>query len=138
MHVVFIPYGIISAVEHLKIDMQAQKFQLRLHKKGKKDKYIWIQGSLRIGPLGVWEYVFPKESADLVLTTLGFQDVSYKKYNLNSRQFVLRKILKCEKIPKFKTNKKFLWIRDNVSLIPIGVRYDDEIKEENGWKHEAI
>ena len=146
MHVVFMAHGILSAVEHLKIDMQAQKFQLPMRKKGEKDMFIWMQGRLSVGPFGVWEYSFPKEAIDLILTTLcgvnGKGDYSEKIGS--SRMFILRKMMGCEKLPKFNNKDKLLWIRENVGIIPIGVRYDEELTEPKtsgeyaGWTHEGI
>ena len=139
MHLVFMTHGILSEVEHLKIDMQAQKFKLRMFKEGKKDKFIYMQGRLSLGPFGVWEYSFPKEHLDLVLTTL---KGDYEKKLGNMRIAILRKMLACEKMPKFEAENKLLWIRDNVGIIPIGVRYDEDLKETFGvwkdWTHEGI
>lgn len=141
MHIVFMTHGILSAVEHLKIDMQAQKFKLRLYKEGEEDKFIWMQGRLSVGPFGVWEYSFPKESFDIVMTTL---KGDYADKIGKSRMFILRQMLGCTKIPKFDGKEKLLWIRDNVGIIPIGIRYDAELIEPEssgeyaGWTHEGI
>lgn len=150
MHAIFIPYGIKDCVDIMMRDMQSQKFQLPIHSPdGKETKMQWIQGSLRILPFGVMEYVFPKESMDLVLTTLRlqgcvnggrFERTSYvSPFKLN----MIRKMIKAEPIPKFKTDQQLIWMMENVSIIPIGIRKDGDVLEPPnallpGWKHEAI
>jgi hypothetical protein len=133
------PYGNRGEVELLLRDMEAQKHKLKLTKDG-KEKKIWIQGSVRFLPFGVYEYVFPKEDKDVVLTTLCFNE---DRYSLGKIILgFLRRMIKCEKIPEFKTNLKYLWIKDNVNIIPVGIRNDFEITdadgEHKGWTHEAI
>ena len=141
MHVAFIPYGIKSAIDHFLMDMQAQKHQFRMYKEGKKDLSIWLQGSVRILPFGIYEYVFPKEDLDMVLTTLRFnKPVPYGMGGMKSG--MIRKLLNLKKVGNFKTDKKFLWVMDNVSIIPLGIREDGELIEHSGiyksWSHEAI
>lgn len=143
MHVAFIPYGIKHAVDFLLRDMESQKHKLKVYKKGEPDNFIWLQGQLRILPFGVYEYVFPREDLDLVLTTLM---PSYAQnmgsYVGKTKIMILRKILKLKKIPKYKTDNCFLWIKDDVSIILIGIREDGELTEKQGnyvgWSHEAI
>ena len=142
MHVVFILYGKFETVENLKIDMRAQKHQLRCHKGGKV-KSPWMESQLRTLPFGVLEYVFPREDLDLVLTTLGFNT---PKDNVigKTRLRILRAALKVKKAPKkFNTEKQYLWRTEYTGIIPIGIRedgdfVDDTVGEYNGWKHEAI
>jgi hypothetical protein len=98
----------------------------------------WIQGQIRVLPFGVYEYVFPIEDMDAVLYTLDF-DV--RRYNVSKLILTfIRKFINCEKIPTYKKDKHYLWIKDNVNIIPIGVRYDrldfyDELIKKT---HEAI
>lgn len=143
MHAVFFVYGIKQAVDHFLMDMQAHKYNLRYH----KDKplhvetAVIVQGALRYAPFGVYEYVFPKESKDLVLTTLNFHNK--EPHGISSWKIAtLRKMLGCEKIPEFNTNTALPWIRDNVSIIPIGVRYDEDAEEPRGelkgWLREQL
>ena len=139
MHAIFIPYGKRSEVELLLRDMDAQKHKLLLTK-GNKKKIVWIQGQVRLLPMGVYEYVFPKEDKDLVLSTLDFKS---KRYNLGKLKLTfLRKMVRAEPIPEFSEKQKLLWIKDNVNIIPIGIRTDGEFTdpygENKGWTHEAI
>ena len=69
-HASFIPYGERSGVERLLRDMESQKHLMPMTK-GKKKKAVWIPGQIRDLPFGLKEYVFPKESLDKVLRTLG-------------------------------------------------------------------
>jgi len=139
MHFIFIAYGKRSEVDLLFRDMESQKHLMPLCK-GKLKKAVWMEGQIRNLPFGVYEYIFPKASADLVLATMCKE---IDRYELGGFKLgMLRKMIKCDKLPKFKTEKKFLWIKDNVNIIPIGVRYDkdytDPVGEHEGWTHEGI
>lgn len=148
MHIIFLPYGKRSEVELLLRDMEAQKHLMPM-KKGEEKKNVWVQGVIRVLPFGVYEYIIPKESADSVLNTLDFGcDITSKKqkytYRVKPLQMALiRKFLRCKKNDKFDTSQRYLWIKENVNIIPIGIREDGEITEgENmqysGWTHEAL
>jgi len=139
MHFSFIPYGKRSEVELLLRDMEAQKHMLPMWK-GKKKKAIWIQGQVRQMPFGICEYVCPKEDMDMVLNTL---ITHLDRYSLGMLKLgMLRKLIKCEKIPEYKTDKNYLWAKQNVNIIPLGMREDSEFTDPDGaskgWTHEAI
>jgi hypothetical protein len=150
MHVVFMPYGDSYCVERLLNDMKAQKHQLAFTSPdGKETRKLYMTAQLRILPFGFYEYVFPKEDLDVVLSTLipekpsddyGLADLSFMGLKpLN----VLRKVLKCEEIPEFKREEKMLWVKDNTSIQVIGIRADKQFTEPKlsslpGWTHEAI
>ena len=148
MHVAFIPYGIKHCVDTLFRDMQAQKFNMIMHSPdGKTTKGIMIQGSLRYLPFGVMEYVFPKENADAVMTTLKFNEPLEAKSRFPLPKMILnriRKAISLEPVPEnFNTSQKYPWIINHVNIIPLGIRKDAEgIKEPVGewkdWTHEAI
>ena len=140
MHVVFMPYGIKNAVDHLLADMQAEKFPMHYKDEKGIKRVIHVQGSLRILPFGFYEYIFPETAMDLVLTTLDFQTKVYPMYkHLSSIFAIMRKFLKTEKIPKFKTERKLLWIRDFVSILPLGIRRDQlNWKDPRGNTHERL
>lgn len=139
MHVIFIPYGKRSEVDLMLRDMEAQKHRLILTK-GKKRKEIWIQGQVRLLPLGLYEYIFPRGDADMVLNTLDFTN---NRYNLSGLKLsILRKMGSAKKTPSYDKSHHYLWIKDNVNIIPLGVRYDkdkcDGAGEHEGWTHEAL
>jgi len=143
MHVVFIPYGIKQAVDHLLMDMQAQKFPMPVYSPdGKEKKEVWIQGALRLAPFGIYEYVFPKEQKDVVLTTLRFNE----KIPYNIKPVYLKMVknaLHIKEPGEFKTDQRLMWIMDNTSIIPLGIREDSVIEEPETssipkWTHEAV
>lgn len=141
MHFAFIPYGKRTEVELLLRDMEAQKHRLPMYnEKEETVKTVWIQGQVRILPLGVTEYVFPKEDIDMVLNTLiGLDNYELPKVVLAS----IRKFYRYEKIPKFKEDNKYLWIKDHVNIIPIGIKFDSNDQPEDkgeykGLHHEGI
>ena len=72
MHLAFIPYGPRESVEWLLRQMEAQKHALLFWKKDdpKAQKPIYIPGAIRMLPLGIYEYIFPRESLQLVLNSL--------------------------------------------------------------------
>lgn len=144
MHAIFIPYGIKSAVDRLIADMTAQKFLWTLTHPDGSTKKIWVQGSVRILPFGMMEYVFPKEYANEVLSTLEFHKLSHTQYkHIGKYIAILRRLLRAEKVPEFKLLENVIpWIKDDVAIFPVGVRYDGEMTEEDGpnkgWSHEAL
>lgn len=133
MHAIFMPYGKRSEVELLLRDMEAQKHFL----KNTDGSGQWIQGQVRFLPFGVYEYIFPKEDMDCVLHTLDFD---YDRYILG--KFILtfvRKFVRADKTPKYQKDKQYLWIKDHVNIIPLGVRYDEDVFDSILKKtHEAI
>lgn len=142
MHFAFIPYGKRSEVELLLRDMEAQKHLWPMWK-GEEKQAIYVQGAIRVLPFGIYEYVFPKEWRDLVLTTLIHHETEGEHCAGWIKKTFLRMLTKAEKIPEFKREKKFLWVRENVSIIPIGIKEDADMTEPaghqyGGWTHEAL
>jgi len=139
MHFAFIPYGKKEAVDTLIRDMSAQKHRLILMK-GEEINSVWIEGQVRILPFGIYEYVFPREDLDKVLATLIKEENRYKIPKIAFK--FIRKFLKLEKIPEFKKNEFYLWMKENVNIIPLGIRKDEMLTEKSeamkGWIHEAI
>jgi len=130
--------------------MCAQKLTMRMYKDGEKDIHQPIECQVRILPAGLYEFIFPKEHMDVVLTSLRFHEEppynaggEFKLLGMKFRPMkIVRKVLNLEEPPKFKTDKKLLWMDTFVSIIPIGIRHDRELEEpvgQNiGWKHEGI
>ena len=52
------------------------------------------------------------------------------------------KIFKYKKAPKYSEEQKYLWNRQHVSILPIGIREDGEIVgkhiDDKGWTHERL
>lgn len=140
MHIAFIPYGERNELEKFAQSLECQSYQLILTRKQNEKKVQWIFGGIRVTPLGVWEYIIPKDYEQVVLNTLRFnQDVPY---GMGLKAKALRKILKYKKAPKVTTNQTFIWRMDNIAIVPVGVRYDDTLTYKEGplegWSHEAI
>ena len=143
MHVSFITYGERSGVEKLLRDMESQKHLMPMTK-GKQRGEVWIPGQIRELPFGIKEYVFPKESLDIVLRTLGMPGEG--EYGINFKKLAyaaLRKLLKLKKTPKFsESGEWFKWNKMFMSIIVLGIREDGEIvgehKDDLGWTHEAL
>ena len=87
-----------------------------------------IQVAVR--PIQLWEIVFPESSKDVVLNTiLGDPNNSGKKGEpqyKHQKKWVtaIRKILKAEKLPEFKTDQVMPINRQHMELIGIGVKKD--------------
>lgn len=147
MHFIFIPYGVRTEIEFLLREMEHQKFQLIAEKDGKK-QVLWINGGIRLLPFGVYEYVFPKKYLDVVLNTL--MPTGTQRYKVGwIRTKILEKLLKCEAVPQeWAKTEKFVWAKQFVNIIPIGIRHDGETTSRHydgfnltmldGWKHEAL
>ena len=124
-------------------DMEAQKHLMPMTK-GKKNRSVWIPGAVRDLPFGVKEYVFAKESLDMVLRTLAASNDS--SYGISFQKLVfptLRKLLKLKPIPKYdKKGDIYLWGKTFVSIVIIGIREDGEVVgvylDDKGWTHEAL
>ena len=129
MHLYFISRGIKNKVDEMVNDLQAQHFQQESadQKTGLK-RISAVQGALR--PIQLWEYVFPKESLDVVLKTLALpRDYSkgHPYHGFKPHEFAFRKLLGAKPIPI--PNEKILpriIRKEHVSIMGIGIR-DDEI-----------
>lgn len=141
MHVSFIPYGHRQWLEWALREMEAQKFPATLTK-GKKKKIINLQGAIRVLPGGIYEYVFPKEGRDFVLTTLNFHKKNDGYGMTRTKKAIIRKIIGHKKVKPFDSSLKLAWVLNHVSIIPIGERMDGEFTEtsgpDKGWTHEGI
>lgn len=106
-----------------------------------KEGLMPIEGVLRYGLFGTWEYIFPEEYKDQILSILKFNTSSYGYlgWKFKARVEAMRIALGCKKIPDFKVDN-VLYIPDDVrafvSIIPIGVRYDKKI--DTGAIHEGL
>jgi hypothetical protein len=156
MHAIFMPYGKKECVDWLIRDMTSQKLPLKIWKKDAEGKIIeedngnFIDCQIRMLPFGLYEFVFPKEFMDAVLTSLWFNkpDSPDLAYNINREISIfgmkfkpldyVKKFLRIEDPPKFDNSKSLLWWNQHIGIIPIGIRYDGEVQETNGFWHEAI
>jgi len=140
MHVHFMIRGIKQDVETWFKYLETSWFWLPFKDENGVEKKQQIQGQLRYSLFGTWEFIFPKEYQDAVLTTFGFHNNlrGNKKYQFQMN--LIRLALGLKKAPKdFNTNQKLtlpneLW----VEVVPIGIKHDAEQTFENGWTHEAL
>lgn len=147
MHFAFIPYGARTEVERFLRDVESQKFQLKLSKKGEKDKHVWVTGQIRELPFGVKEIVFPREYKDMVVATMTKNTAPNRQkehYAYKPIMSMLRKGLRLKSLPReFNQDNKFIWDLEHVSIMPLGIREDSDLKEEKdmgykGWNHESL
>ena len=143
MHFVFMPYGKRDHVERLLKELESKWFTLPMTK-GDEVKKLWLEPQVRILPFGLIDYVFPRESINLVLNTLISEDNRYQIPK--SVLAVLRKTLGLKKIPEYSKENKMLSCLDSgsifVNVIPIGIKEDADIvgtkQDDLGYTHEAI
>lgn len=104
MHLYLFVRGKFEQVELWKSHVQTAYWKFKRIKKGKEGT-ILVQGALRPSVLGAYEYIFPKEALAEVCTFLGISTrgdgaYGFGKMGLETRQFALRKIFRCKKIPE--------------------------------------
>lgn len=145
MHVIFLIYGMKQRVDECLADMMAQKHLLKVTSPdGKQNKGVWMQSQIRYLPFGVYEYVFPKEDLDVVLTTLEADQSGHGSLGIEQKFIfkLLRKALKAKPIPEYKKDNAYMWVKKDVAIMCIGIREDGVIEEPigefKGWYHEAI
>jgi len=158
MHFVFATRGINHQVELWKNFMQAQMFtyqreNLKVCQCGiEKEKHPTkeckdfkpkiehniVQGALR--PIQLWEYVFPKEHKDMVLTSLNVEPTGkVHPFAATFNSMALRKAMGLKKV-KYTPTKEFRYMfRDGVALYPIGIK-EDVIGEwkDIGYRQEML
>lgn len=107
MHLYLNPRGKFEQVELWKVHAQAAywKFRRWNNKTNKAAETILVQGALRPSVLGAYEYIFPEEALTEVCSFFGIYNnmscaTGFGKIGLHSRQFAMRKIFGCKKIPK--------------------------------------
>jgi len=104
-----------------------------------------LEGVLRYGLFGTWEYVFPKEHMNEILTTLDFHiPLSAENYpgklKMQARLKAIRTALALEPIPDFKKDKMLILpdgLKDHIRIVALGVRYD-AVRDVAGMIHEAL
>ena len=149
MQAYFLTRGEIFAVEKM-IDFLKTRVVNWPITNDETGKTIYQPMQLIVRPIQLWEVAFPKESADLVYTSLGFQNGVYPDdWKMKLGRASLRKALGANPIPEFKTNKTLFMPLDsmqNIQIVPIGYREDKTYEhdstgiEKQGFTttHEAI
>lgn len=138
-HFIFITQGVKPCVDAMMNDLQAQFFPWPMKKKktGKEIPNQVVQGALR--PIQLWMYIFPEQSTDEVLNTMGIKpgNTGYKEFS--GKAAVLRKMMKAQKIPKPDPKVPGRIIRTaGVGIIPIGIRKDKYGSIDGKTEHELL
>src|SRR3990167_10420710 len=148
MHAIFMPYGRWEWINVFLNELRAQKLTIRMHRKNpetglEEEQHVFISCQLRMLPGGLYEFIFPKEHINIVLTGLNSdaKDGGHSDFDIN-KEFsfglfsikpidYLRKFLRIEPVPEFDSSKTIIWDKMFVSIIPIGVRYEQgEVMEK--------
>ena len=159
MHAIFMVYGMRRWCDLFLDQLSSMMLPLTLHRKnpetGEEEitKTVW-ECALRVTPLGMYEFIFPKEHEQQILLGLGFNQPGHadfpidKEFNLGIIKLkpleMLKKYLRIEDIPKLdEKNGAYPFSKHFVSVIPIGVRYEQgEIMLKQGiyegWWAEAL
>ena len=140
MHAYFLTRGIKQDVDLFVKFLETRTLRMPFKDKDGKDGVIPIQGALR--PIQLWEYVFPENEKDVVLSTLRFDEpIVPDTLKMKAGVKSLRMALGAKKIPDFKKTSK-MFMPDNlwVSIVPIGVKYDklNHTFKANGLTHEFL
>ena len=137
MHLAFITRGVNQEMELFKMFMQSQMFNWkRKNLKTGKDELCQVQGSLR--PMQLWEYVFPEECYDEVMTMLNRCSGAISGSLSNSKAAILRKALGkgFMKVPKYKTIPSNKYVSTNgIAIYPIGIKKDKR-QEVKAWGYD--
>lgn len=123
MHLIFATRGVKHMSDIFEAQMQSQFFPWkRKNLKTGKEEVVPLQGALR--PIQLYEYVFPKESLDDVLTALEIGEGKVTPWIASLNQKALRKALGLKPIPKYKKVVNRIIARPGVALYPIGIKDD--------------
>jgi hypothetical protein len=110
-----------------------------------KEKTVAVNAGLQ--PIQLWSYIFPENEKDAVLTGLQFDKPHRDRWSKGVKTQALIKSLRlalgAKPIPEFNTDKGKIFMPldslKHVSIIPIGVRYDNlKWDDPNGTIHEGI
>lgn len=98
-----------------------------------------VESALR--PIQLYEFIFPKEHLDVVLNTLAKDGEDRPRgKSLGLPLAMVRKALHLKKIPKKRdpSKGKLAIIDQHVRIVPIGIRYDEDIVYPDGKRHEGL
>lgn len=147
MHLIFLARGIISQLNVFEMFMQTQMFKWeRKNLKTGEIEVVQVQGALRRLPFG-YEYIFPEECLDEVLTMLDARNCLVR-WNLGKlRTTILRLIFgksedgdRVKPIPEYKDvlTNRFIETR-GVAIYLIGIKKDKRMAWETaGYEQEML
>lgn len=138
MHLFFMTRGVKHNRDVFVTHMQSQFFPwTRKNLKTKKNEVANVQGALR--PIELWEYVFPEEHLDEVLTMINAGQPHWGNGKAKYLVGALRKVLGAVKLPKWEkvpTNKYIF--REGVGIEIIGIKKDERADAPWGYNQEML
>jgi hypothetical protein len=137
MHLVFMTRGVKSQRDQFVNFMQTQMFPWkRTNLSTGKDEIVMVQGALR--PIELFEYVFPEEHLNEVLTMLNIppKDPQFNSWGMDSfKRKMLRQALgkDLQDVPEYKPvpTSRFIETR-GVAIYPLGIK-KDVVTERKDW-----
>ena len=142
MHLYFLTRGIKQQRDIFVNFLQTQMWKWkRKNLKTKKEEISRVQGALR--PVELWEYVFPEECLDEVLTCLNITKDNLgtpKTFATKTKLSALRKMCGAKKIKSYKKVPTSNFISTaGVSIHPIGIKKDRREKNKKiGYEQEML
>ena len=148
MHLIFYARGVNQHIEVWKMFMQTQMWAWkRRNLKTNKEETALVQGALRPSIFGAWEYIFPEEHYQEVMTllmgkndnpsnTIGSDQTLKNKFKLAW----LRKAFGAKKLPKWELVPTMKYVETTgVSFHFIGVKKDRREKcKQFGYEQEML
>lgn len=156
MHLVLLTRGHARQIAEWKAHLLAQRFPWkRRNLKTGKEELHEVQGALR--PIQIWEYIFPEESLDDVLTSMKINK-PIERPEIKKIAWLMRKMLGLQNIPVMKDFKATGYIPtgtlnggkmpalpvhsmfiDGVATYPLGIKRDERKDfPQWGFNQEAL
>lgn len=139
MHVVFGTRGIKQATELWLKFMETRMFKAKVKNlQTGQDEFIAVQGALR--PIQLWDYVFPEEALDQVLSMMEADKNNWNEKEDKVKTKVLQKALNLDPMPKKwnKVDAPYL-MKDNVAFYFIGTKKDVKgVSNDGKYEHEKL
>lgn len=140
MHAYFIIRGLKHKLDLWEKYMETRDFPLQYTDPKGKLMTTRVQGALR--EIKLYEYVFPKEAKDVVLSNLRFDEQIYPPtLKMKIAVKALRAALGAREAEFNKVNYQLLPDEinsDGIQILGIGVKDDKEITTEEGVKQEGL
>ncbi len=142
MHLYFITRGVKHFRDLFVNMMQSQMWRWkRTNLETNKKEVTGVQGALR--PIELWEYIFPEECLDEVLTMLNIRNGDIINMS-KTKSAMLRKALgkDVKPIPKYKDNPTHFVEKTGIAIYPIGIKKDPRKDFDFGlagkWNQEGL
>lgn len=142
MHAYGITRGIKKEVDDFITQLQGKYLPFRVEKEGTAGiaKGDWM-AQLQVRPIQLWEFVFPRRSKDIMLTTLFGPSGTEKQADIKTKNnevarkatkhsrhdkmiWAIRKAIGAEKIPEYNCSQILPISKIGVDVVPIGIKED--------------